>query len=111
AATAEVARLTGGDSATAPVQSASVDVGRTLDFLTAALNQTAAERDAMADVADAARTEAGDVAYEMRLLEERHDEIFAQLEEAVTISMEPLDKMFKAAGMDPDELLGKVRSG
>lgn len=87
------------------------DVTASLDFLSAALERTAAERDAMEGSADAAKAEAADIAYEMRLLEERHDEIFAQLEEAVTVSMEPLDNMFSSAGLDPDDLLSQVRRG
>lgn len=87
------------------------DMVATLKFVTAALGDTAGERDALAGAAEDARVEAADIAYEMRLLEERHDEIFSQLEEAVTVSMEPLDKMFAAAGMDPDDLIDQVRSG
>ena len=87
------------------------DVTASLDFLSAALERTAAERDAMEGSAEAAKAEAADIAYEMRLLEERHDEIFAQLEEAVTVSMEPLDNMFSSAGLDPDDLLSQVRRG
>jgi murein DD-endopeptidase MepM/ murein hydrolase activator NlpD len=61
--------------------------------------------------AEAARTEAADLALDMRLMEERTDEIFAQLEEAVEVSMEPLDRMFKAAGLQPDRVLDQVRRG
>ena len=87
------------------------DMVETLRFVTAALGETAGERDKLAGAAQGARAEAADIAYEMRLLEERHDEIFTQLEEAVTVSMEPLDKMFAAAGMDPDDLIETVRRG
>ncbi|MCB2114927.1 MAG: peptidoglycan DD-metalloendopeptidase family protein [Rhodobacteraceae bacterium] len=87
------------------------DVAGTLDFVTAALSRTASERDAMAAAAEGAKSEADEMAYEMRLLEERHDEIFASLEEAVTISMAPLDQMFSSAGLDPDDLISQVRRG
>lgn len=83
----------------------------TLEFVSAALARTAAERDAMAMIADGAKAEADEIAYEMKLIEERHDEIFESLEEAVTISMEPLDKMFVSAGLDPDDLIDQVRRG
>ncbi|OYX41860.1 MAG: peptidase M23 [Rhodobacterales bacterium 32-67-9] len=89
----------------------SEDVAETLGFVTAALGRTASERDAMAEVADNAKAEASEIAYEMKLLEERHDEIFTSLEEAVTISMAPLDKMFASAGLDPDDLIDQVRRG
>ncbi len=87
------------------------DVAETLGFVTAALGRTATERDAMAEVADTAKAEADEIAYEMKLLEERHDDIFTSLEEAVTISMAPLDKMFSSAGLDPDDLIDQVRRG
>ncbi len=87
------------------------DVAETLTFVTTALGRTATERDAMAQVADDAKAEADEIAYEMKLLEERHDDIFASLEEAVTISMAPLDKMFSSAGLDPDDLINQVRRG
>lgn len=87
------------------------DTAATLGFLTAALGRTATERDAMAKAADSAKAEADEIAYEKRLMEERHDEIFASLEEAVTISMAPLDEMFSSAGLDPDDLIDQVRKG
>lgn len=87
------------------------DMTETLGFVTAALGRTASERDAMARSAQDAAAEADAIAYEKKLLEERHDVIFAQLEEAVTISMAPLDKMFTSAGLDPDELLKQVKRG
>lgn len=87
------------------------DVAATLDYLTAALGRTAAERDAMEMVADTAMEEAERVALDKRLMEDEHNRIFAQLEDAVTISMAPLDKMFTAAGMDPDKLIDEVRRG
>jgi murein DD-endopeptidase MepM/ murein hydrolase activator NlpD len=44
-------------------------------------------------------------------MEERNDEIFTTLEGAVKISMEPLDKVFKQAGMDPDHVLAQIKKG
>ncbi len=98
---------------TAPgtVVNRTADVTASLEFLTTALQRTAAERDALEGTAEAARAEAADIAYEMKLLEERHDEIFTQLEEAVTVSMDPLDRVFKQAGLDPDKLINQVRRG
>ncbi|MCW3780812.1 M23 family metallopeptidase [Defluviimonas salinarum] len=87
------------------------DVTETLDFVTAALDRTATERDEMAQKALDAKDEADEIAFELKLLEQRNNEIFAQLEEAVTVSMEPLDKMFSSAGLDPEELIEKVRRG
>jgi murein DD-endopeptidase MepM/ murein hydrolase activator NlpD len=87
------------------------DALATLDILTGTLGATARERDSMEKVADQARDMADAIAEEKRQLELRNDAIFARLEEAVTVSMEPLDKMFRAAGMSPDDLLNQVRKG
>jgi murein DD-endopeptidase MepM/ murein hydrolase activator NlpD len=87
------------------------DAMATLEILTTALGLTAEERDQMLADAEAARDEAKLVADEKRMMEQRNDLIFAKLEEAVTISMEPLDNMFRDAGMSPDDLLDAVREG
>ncbi len=83
----------------------------TMEIMASALSGAATERDKMARDAAAARTEADEIASEKRTLEKRNDVIFSKLEDAVTISMEPLNKMFRAAGMSPDALLKSVRKG
>jgi murein DD-endopeptidase MepM/ murein hydrolase activator NlpD len=109
---AELTAAAAGTGANLPKGGTSAeDVSETLDFVTAALGRTASERDAMARSASDAAAAADEIAYEKKLLEERHDEIFTQLEEAVTISMAPLDKMFASAGLDPDNLLAQVKRG
>jgi murein DD-endopeptidase MepM/ murein hydrolase activator NlpD len=87
------------------------DAMATLEILTTALGLTARERDDTLAEAEAAREETELVTDEKRLLEQRNDLIFAKLEDAVTVSMEPLDKMFREAGMSPEDLLEAIRSG
>jgi murein DD-endopeptidase MepM/ murein hydrolase activator NlpD len=94
-----------------PVMVTGEDMGQTVSVLTAALEATAAERDAALVTATEARAEAEDLIYEARLRDERNNQIFTQLEEAVTVSLEPLDKMFSAAGMSTDNILAQVRRG
>jgi hypothetical protein len=81
------------------------DAMATLEILINALGLTADERDEMLAEAKAAQEEVELVADAKRAMEQRNDAIFAKLEEAVTVSMEPLDKMFRDAGMSPDDLL------
>ena len=83
----------------------------TLDLLAAALARTAEERDQVVANAQDALVRADEIATEMRLMEENNDRIFRQLEEAMTVSVKPLDKMFSAAGMDPDRIIKEVRKG
>ncbi|MEZ5723403.1 MAG: DUF5930 domain-containing protein [Paracoccaceae bacterium] len=80
-------------------------------FLTAALEATAAERDAHAQAAAEVEEFAENLLFEQRLRDERNDQIFRQLEDAVTVSLEPLDKMFEAAGMSTSEILDTVKRG
>jgi murein DD-endopeptidase MepM/ murein hydrolase activator NlpD len=87
------------------------DTVATLEFLTGALGEAAEERNEVLANADAAREEARVIADEKKAMEMRNDAIFTKLEEALTISVEPLDNMFREAGMEPDDLLDAVRDG
>ncbi len=87
------------------------ELAATVGFLTDALADTAAERAIIAADAEAAMTEAEDLALELQLVAERNDRIFGQLEEAVAVSLEPLDEMFRSAGLEPDNLIDEVRRG
>ena len=95
----------------------STEVGRvrdtlaTLKFLTTALGTTAKDRDAQQTAANDAREDVAKMEIAQRGEELRNDAIFAKLEEAVTVSMDPLDKMFRDAGLSPDDLLKQVRKG
>ncbi|MDP4990628.1 MAG: DUF5930 domain-containing protein [Marivita lacus] len=95
---------------TGTASSGSVDTA-TLDFLSAALARTAEERDQVVVDAQDALIRADEMATEIRLMEEKNDTIFRQLEEAMTVSVKPLDKMFAAAGMNADSILDQVRRG
>jgi len=111
-ARAELSKSRGtGEDAAATLAAQVNDMGGTVDMLSAALGKTAAERDRAARDAQSARAEAEQVLQEKRLLEERNTEIFDTLEGAVRISMEPLDRMFKRAGMNPDDILSEIRRG
>lgn len=103
-----LAEATGG---TTGGKASGTELAEALTMVTGALDRTAAERDAMEAVADGAQAEVDEIAYEMRLMAERNDEIFAQIEDAVTISMEPLDKIFTSVGVDPETLIEEVRRG
>ncbi len=83
----------------------------TMDFLTTALQDTATERDMITENAQSALLGTDEMAEQIQLMQDQNDQIFRQLEEAMTISVEPLDKMFRAAGMNTDSLLSTVRQG
>ncbi len=104
---AELQQQTNGDST---YQTVSLDPTQ-MAFMTEALSRTALERDEIATNAQAALDERAELELEIELMRERSDQIFRQLEEAMVISVEPLDKMFRQAGMPTDRILDDIRRG
>jgi len=82
-----------------------------ISFMADALALTAAERDKIRSDAQSALDERDALELEIKLMHEQNDEIFRQLEEAVSISVEPLDKMFRKAGMPTEKIIEQVRRG
>lgn len=82
-----------------------------MDVLAQALARTAEERDQVIRDAQDALLQADEMQQEISLMREQNDAIFRQLEEAMTVSVAPLDKMFRAAGMPTDRILDTVRRG
>lgn len=109
-ARAQVAALSA-DTDEDTVATISDDAAGTVGLLASALADTAAERDMIAADAEFAIGHAQEMELELRLLQERNDQIFRQLEEAMLVSVEPLDEMFRAAGMNPENLIDQVRRG
>jgi murein DD-endopeptidase MepM/ murein hydrolase activator NlpD len=83
----------------------------TLNLLSDALARTAKERDQVVADAEEALVRAAEMEAEIELMEDKNDRIFRQLEEAMTVSVKPLDKMFQKAGMNPDSIIKQVRKG
>lgn len=82
-----------------------------VDFLADALARTAAERDQVIADAQDALLQADEMAQRIEVMRDQNDTIFRQLEEAMTVSVAPLDKMFRDAGMPTDRILETVRRG
>ena len=99
------------DGAEANSGAISAETSGTMNILADALRETAAERDLIAADAAFALGHASEMENELRLMQEKNDEIFRQLEEAMMVSVEPLHKMFRQAGLNPDNLLSAVRRG
>ncbi|KUJ80771.1 peptidase M23 [Ruegeria marisrubri] len=98
-----------GEDAAAKESAASTPVQ--LAFMSEALLRTAEQRDAIKSDARAALDQRAELELEIQLMRERNDQIFRQLEEAMAISVEPLDKMFRQAGMPTDRIIEEVRRG
>lgn len=82
-----------------------------LDILSGELRSAATERSEARQQAEAARIVAADLQEQRDEVIARNDEILTQLENAMTVSVEPLDDVFRSVGMNPDEVLDTIRSG
>ncbi len=82
-----------------------------IGFLADALARTAKERDQVILDAQDALLQADQLTQKIALMRDQNDAIFRQLEEAMTVSVAPLDKMFRNAGMSTDNILKTVKRG
>ncbi|MFD1883461.1 DUF5930 domain-containing protein [Paracoccus pacificus] len=82
-----------------------------LDILSEELKTAAKERAEAEKAAAAARQAAATAKVERDQVIERQDQILTQLEDAVTMSTGPMDKVFRNVGMDPEKVLKTIRSG
>ncbi|WP_265501051.1 DUF5930 domain-containing protein [Paracoccus beibuensis] len=89
----------------------SEEVTAALDILAEELRQTADQRALARQEADEARLAAQELTVERDQILARNDEILTQLEDAVTVSVAPLDDVFRAVGMNPDKVLETIREG
>lgn len=87
------------------------DAESTLTYLSEALGQTASERDGMEKSLARSDAEIAKVVDDKLALEARNNVIFSHLEQALKVTVEPLDQMFRDAGLNPDDLIDKARSG
>ncbi|WP_028716531.1 M23 family metallopeptidase [Paracoccus sp. J39] len=97
------------DGAAAPARTAELQAA--LDILAGELKQAASARSEAVQQAEDARRLAETVTLERDQIVARNDEILTQLEDAVSVSVKPLDDMFRSVGMNPDEILKTVRRG
>ena len=86
------------------------ELTETLAFLTEALAATAMGRDAAVTQMAAAHGEVERLTFEAALTMERQERVFRQIEDAVALSMEPLDAMFRSAGLSTEQIIGQVRA-
>ena len=82
-----------------------------IDFMAEALARTAKERDQVILDAQDALLHADEMTQQIAVMRDQNDAIFRQLEEAMTVSVAPLDKMFRNAGMPTDRILATVKRG
>ncbi len=106
---AEGASMTAEDAAGSAARTAELQAA--LDILSRELKSASDERGRAVQDAEDARRVAEAVTLERDQIVARNDEILSQLEDAVTVSIKPLDDMFRSVGMNPDDILRTVRRG
>lgn len=111
AARAALAMLREQTDETGPTLAAAAAAPVSIEIMADALERTAVERDEILADARTALQQRDELDHEIKLMQEQNDQIFRQLEEAMTISVAPLDKMFRSAGMPTDKILEQVRRG
>jgi murein DD-endopeptidase MepM/ murein hydrolase activator NlpD len=103
----QVALLQSEDGGAIQVAASSAPMG----FLADALARTAKERDQVIIDSQDALLVAEELNQKIVVMQEQNDAIFRQLEQAMTVSVAPLDRMFRAAGMPTERILETVRRG
>lgn len=87
------------------------DAESTVTYLADILGQTATQRDGIQKSLDQSDEKIAKAVEDKKALEARNDVIFSRLEQALKVTVEPLDQMFRNAGLDPNELIDQARSG
>ncbi|NOX39013.1 MAG: peptidoglycan DD-metalloendopeptidase family protein [Alphaproteobacteria bacterium] len=105
---AELQSVTGSSSTQAGLAE---EVELTLDYVNSALDKTVAERDTMEVTTEKMVQRVAKLKLKAKLTRERNQRIFSRLEDAVSVSMTPLQKMFERVGLSTDKLLKDVRAG
>lgn len=85
------------------------DLSQTLSAVSGALAVTAQERDTAAAEREKLARELADAELRMAVASKRQDEMVEQLEQAVAISLEPLQAMLDKTDLNVDGLLNSVR--
>ena len=88
-----------------------VESQTTIKRLLDVLDNINVERDLMMINTNKIIRESEELRLELQLTEEKNQRIFRKLEDALSISIQPLDKMFRAVGLDSETLLKNVRRG
>ena len=89
----------------------SIDNKDTLAFLSDALKKTSAERDKLYEETTIMETQVETLELDSALLQERGNQIFNRLEEAVDIALAPLSKVLNKKGINTKSLVNEVSRG
>ena len=81
-----------------------------ISILMSLLEETVKERDATKAKLVKALKKVDQLSYEADLSQQNNEQIFRQIEEALVISVKPLEKMFESVGLDLNSILNVIRN-
>jgi len=81
-----------------------------ISILMSLLEETVKERDDIKAKLVKALKNVDQLSYEADLSQQNNEQIFRQIEEALVISVKPLEKMFKSVGLDLNSVLNVIRN-
>lgn len=84
---------------------------KVLEEVTQTLVQTASERDILSKEHSELREDYKNLQFESAVLKERGDQIFTRLEEAASLTLEPLKKSLNRKGVDTEGLIATIKKG
>ena len=86
------------------------ELSSTLSSVSTALADTVMERDEKTRRLKELEEKLATLEFQMRVDADKQERIFTQLEDAVAVSLEPLEKLLATTGKDVDDLIAGVRS-
>jgi murein DD-endopeptidase MepM/ murein hydrolase activator NlpD len=98
------------NNVTALQQENTIDTLPRISILMSLLEETVKERDDIKAKLAKALEKVDQLSYEADLSQQNNEQIFRQIEEALVISVKPLEKMFKSVGLDLNSLLNVIRN-
>ena len=91
-------------------QENTIDTLPRISILMSLLEETVKERDDIKAKLAKALEKVDQLSYEADLSQQNNEQILRQIEEALVISVKPLEKMFKSVGLDLNSLLNVIRN-
>jgi murein DD-endopeptidase MepM/ murein hydrolase activator NlpD len=88
---------------------ASEELNKTLILLSEELNSSVNKRAELTTIAENAQKHANELQFNTELMQLQNEQIFNRLEEAVTVSLSPLERALSKSGINSDALLNEVR--
>lgn len=89
---------------------AATDLTDTLETISLALSDTTKQRDETNTQLQEMASKIAELEFRARVNADKQERVFTQLEGAVAVALDPLEKLLKSSGKDVDQLLSQVKA-